>query len=111
MTNNPNHLAFNEYQRRAMTTAIYPENAAVVYPALGLASEAGEFAGKVKKIIRDSNVPSNEELAAELGDVLWYIAACANDLNLTLGDIALGNLSKLEKRAKSGTLGGSGDNR
>jgi NTP pyrophosphatase (non-canonical NTP hydrolase) len=60
------------------STAIYPSTAAILYPALGLAGEAGEVANKVKKIIRD-NAFDRGGIAAELGDCLWYIAALARD--------------------------------
>ena len=60
------------------------------------------------------NTISNEKKAAiadELGDVLWYIAALAKDLNLSLNDIAAINLEKLTSRQIRGVLGGSGDKR
>ena len=44
---------FNEYQDMAASTAIYKQEHQVIYPALGLAAEAGEVANKVKKILRD----------------------------------------------------------
>ena len=76
---------FNSYQRSASSTAIYPDKYKILYPALGLAGEAGEVANKVKKIIRDGpeNMPDDwrEQLASEIGDVLWYCAALASDLN------------------------------
>lgn len=106
---------FNSYQRSAAGTAIYPDNYKILYPALGLAGEAGEVANKVKKIVRDGpeNMPKDwrEQLASEIGDVLWYCAALASDLNLTLGQIAGQNLNKLAQRKEANTLSGSGDKR
>jgi len=106
---------FDEYQEAAASTAIYPENAKVIYPALGLTSEAGEVAGKVKKIIRDCDgvIESDKtgEIAKEIGDVLWYVAALATDLQLNLDDIARDNIAKLASRQERGTLQGDGDNR
>ena len=82
---------------------------------LGLAGEAGEVANKVKKLIRDGpdNRPDDwrEQIASEIGDVLWYCASLATDLNLTLGMIASENEKKLLARKKAGTIGGSGDKR
>jgi NTP pyrophosphatase (non-canonical NTP hydrolase) len=106
---------FNAYQRSASRTAIYPPEHKILYPALGLAGEAGEVANKVKKLIRDGfeNAPKDwrEQIASEIGDVLWYCAALATDLNLTLGMIAGQNEQKLSARLQAGTLGGSGDKR
>jgi|TARA_R110002167_G_scaffold74728_1_gene208975 NTP pyrophosphatase (non-canonical NTP hydrolase) len=106
---------FNAYQRSAARTAIYPHQHKILYPALGLAGEAGEVANKVKKLIRDGpdNRPDTwrEDIASEIGDVLWYCAALATDLNLTLGMIAAQNEKKLSKRKRDGTLIGSGDTR
>jgi len=106
---------FNSYQRSAAGTAIYPDQHKITYPALGMAGEAGEVANKVKKLIRDGpeNRPDTwrEDIASEIGDVLWYCASLASDLNLSLGMIAAQNLIKLDKRKDKGTLGGSGDTR
>jgi len=108
-------LTFDEYQTEAKKTAIYPKSAGVMYPALGLTGEAGEVANKVKKIVRDGYVNSppdwREQVSHELGDVLWYCAALASDLGLSLGRIAKENANKLSGRQQRGTLGGSGDNR
>jgi NTP pyrophosphatase (non-canonical NTP hydrolase) len=72
------------------------------YPTLGLAGEAGEVANIVKKIQRDHGGEINDEirqkLKDELGDVLWYISACADELGLTLTEIAEYNVAKLAKR-------------
>lgn len=108
-------LSLNEYQKQAVKTAIYPRDAAVIYPALGLCGETGEVAEKVKKSIRDEggfmSESRRDELGKELGDVLWYLSNLASDLGFNLGDIALSNLEKLASRAERGTLQGSGDNR
>ena len=108
-------MNLNEYQETAASTAIYPEDSNIIYPVLGLNGEAGEVAEKVKKVIRDNNGIFSEEviteIAKELGDVLWYLAAIARDLDLTLEDIARGNLIKLKQRQDRNKLNGSGDNR
>lgn len=98
------------YQEKAKSFAIYDKSFRLVYPALGLASEAGEVADKVKKWIRDGRM-DKLEIAKEIGDVLWYAALSADDLGYTLSDIALLNLEKLDKRKKAGKIKGSGDNR
>ena len=102
-----------EYQEKALKTAVYPAGMKIIYPALGLAGEAGEVADKVKKIVRDKN-DSDEmkrDIAAEIGDCLWYCAVLANDLGFDLAQIADGNLQKLADRQQRGVLHGSGDKR
>jgi len=103
-------MTLSSYQRAASSTAIYPTQHAITYPALGLAGEAGEVANKVKKIIRDGKL-DKAALKGEIGDCLWYIAALCRDLNVDLGDIAKANLEKLQDRKARGTLKGSGDTR
>ncbi len=109
-------MTFQEYQEKSTLTALYPVfGAGYVYPALGLASEAGEVAGKIKKIIRDFggvvDAERKEQLRAELGDVLWYTAQLALQLDLSLDDIAEANIAKLMSRKDRGVLQGSGDTR
>lgn len=109
-------MDFAEYEERAARTAIYPRNYAIIYPALGLASEAGEVAGKVKKMIRDGNMDPYA-LHKEIGDVMWYIAALCHDLSVEYGlDLSLNkaaetNLAKLADRASRNAIQGNGDNR
>lgn len=103
------------YQQSASKFAIYPQDKGLEYLSLGLASEAGEVAGKVKKIIRDKNgILSDEDkqaLAAELGDVLWYVAMLAQDMGIKLSYVFNKNIDKLQVRMDNNTIGGSGDNR
>jgi NTP pyrophosphatase (non-canonical NTP hydrolase) len=109
-------VRFSEYQDRSRATAVYP-NAGdnIVYPALGLCGEAGETAEKVKKAIRDDGGTLTEErraaIAAELGDVLWYVAQLATEAGLDLEEVAEANLEKLASRQRRSVLQGSGDNR
>ena len=107
-------MNFNDYQDQANDTAIYPNESRLVYPALGLTGEAGEVADKIKKIIRDKrtlDVQERIEIAKEVGDVLWYVAAMARDLGVDMDTMARMNLEKLRDRAKRGVIGGSGDAR
>lgn len=82
---------------------------------LGLAGEAGEVADKVKKLIRDEkgqmSGASKEAIGRELGDLLWYLATCARYLGISMEEIALSNLTKLEDRLNRGKIAGSGDER
>ena len=103
--------SFDDYQKFARSTAFYPPDAGTIYPALGLASEAGEVAGKVKKYIRDGGHFPVDDLKKELGDVLWYVAVLAAEYNIPLSAVARANADKLIDRASRNALGGSGDNR
>jgi len=111
-------MNLNEYQQKAISTAIYPNQGyfyGLVYCALKLNGEAGEIAEKVGKLIRDDHCNISEEkrinLIKELGDVLWYIANLANELSTSLEYVAFTNLEKLAQRKANNTLHGSGDNR
>jgi NTP pyrophosphatase (non-canonical NTP hydrolase) len=131
--------ALDTYQRLATKTAIYPGNSTpfgLMYAACGMGGEAGESLNKIKKLFRDDglihigDVEVNDygqrgayvtfseiteeqrlQLKKELGGLLWYIGATANEAGLKLSDIAYGNLDELAGRSERGTLQGSGDNR
>jgi NTP pyrophosphatase (non-canonical NTP hydrolase) len=72
-------MLLNEYQTNAIKTAIYPKELAILYPTLGLAGEFGEVVTKL--VARQQG-----ELVKEMGDMLWYLANLANDLDATLTD-------------------------
>lgn len=103
-------MTFNEYQANAAKTAIYKAEHQVIYPAMGLVNEAGEVVGKVKKILRDGKF-DRDDIADEIGDVMWYMAALCRDLNVNMSDVAQRNLDKLKDRQERGVIGGSGDKR
>lgn len=104
-------LSLGYYQQQARTTAIYDPTHRISYPLLGLIGEAGEFANKWKKVLRDGRPFEREDMAAELGDILWYLANLAFDCGLDLEYVAQHNLDKLFDRQDRGVLGGSGDTR
>jgi len=104
------------YQQEATKTAIFPKEKALEYLALGLTSEAGEVAGKVKKLIRDGEDVEGFEMkkiaiASEVGDVLWYCAMMAKEVGVPLNTIMQMNLEKLRSRKERGKLSGDGDDR
>ena len=103
-------IGWDEYQEWANTTAIYPKDLGLTYTALGLVNEAGEYAGKIKKYMRD-NTLDDITAAKELGDVLWYLAVAASELGYDLSEIAQMNIDKLKSRKERGVIGGSGDDR
>lgn len=103
-----------DYQQKTQQYAVYPKEHAYAYLALGLASEAGEAAGKIKKWIRGDYDASHEFLRsvdAELGDVIWYISQWCNETGSTLSALMEQNIEKLEARKQRNTIRGNGDNR
>ena len=114
-------MTFDEYQARAITTDLSAGKGhevlsiAFMDKVLGLLGESGEIAEKFKKILRDKgaqlSADDRQELAKELGDVLWYVALLAHYLDVPLDRIASDNVAKLASRHQRGKLGGSGDNR
>lgn len=107
---------FAVYQRESRKTwSLIHTDHAIVYPTLGLANEAGEVAGKVKKIFRDRggvvSPEDREALKYELGDVLWYLTQICTELDLTLEEVAAANIEKLFSRLERNTIRGDGDKR
>ena len=104
------------YQRASRKTwSLIHTDHPIVYPTLGLANEAGEVAGKIKKIFRDKGGvigdAERDALKGELGDVLWYLAQICTELGLSLDEVAAANLEKLASRQERGTIQGDGDTR
>lgn len=113
-------LTFRDYQNFCRTVAVYPGSGEggtlqVIYCALGAASEAGEACGHVKKMIRDDgNVLSPDRRLAilrELGDTLWYVTRGAEEMGLSLEELAMMNVVKLSARKEAGTLHGGDEER
>ena len=104
-------MDFDKYQDATRETAIYPEEIGLIYTTLGLTGESGEVSEKLKKYLREDDDQYIEEMEDELGDVLWYLARVADELDLSLDEIAESNLDKLLDRKERDKLTGSGDNR
>ena len=113
-------MEFTHYQTEAQRHAVYPDKGNnFVFPTLGIGEEAGEITGKVKKLLRDRGVASPKDLTPadietitlEMGDLLWYLAALAQELQVSLDTVAEKNLEKIAERRARGTVHGSGDNR
>lgn len=110
-------MTFNEYQTQAITTNLAKDDQLqeLMQQVLGLGDEAGEVQAIFKKWIRDNNADiallDKQNVAKELGDILWYVAVVAHDLGISLDEVANTNIQKLRSRQERGTLRGSGDNR
>jgi NTP pyrophosphatase (non-canonical NTP hydrolase) len=113
----PADLGLDAYQEGALGTALFPDigGERCIYPALGLANEAGEVLGKIKKLYRDGDGRVTPEfrrvVKKELGDVLWYVAVLADAFDLRISEVAEANLEKLADRADRDAIRGSGDDR
>lgn len=109
-------MDLDEYQRLALRTAApRTKPNELLHLVLGLVGESGEVAEKFKKWVRDAGSDESridtDDLAKELGDVLWYTAVLADYFDISLSSIGERNIAKLASRAERGMLGGSGDNR
>ncbi len=106
-------MDFAEYQKGAKSTAVYPKrlDGGVYYPALGLAGEVGELLNKIKKTARDGKELDIEDIRGELGDVLWYVSQIAEEIGISMEDIAAHNIEKLRSRKERGVISGNGDRR
>ncbi len=107
---------FETYQRESRKTwHVISMDHPIVYPTMGLVNEAGEVAGKVKKIFRDQGgritEADRQALKKELGDVLWYLTQICTELGLSLEEVAETNLTKLFSRMERGKIHGDGDDR
>ncbi|QBQ72075.1 hypothetical protein Milano_053 [Agrobacterium phage Milano] len=127
--------ALDQYQEIATRSAIYPGQGTplgVMYAALGLA-EAGEVQNKVKKGFRDDGMiefvdepfqngdvlvrfksitpERREAIIKEMGGALWYMAALAKEIGVSLKEVACRNLDELCSRTERDTLHGDGDDR
>ena len=100
---------FTHYQKMAMLTRL--PTADTDYALFGLAGEVGELHSYLAKSIRDNYELDKGTIKKELGDILWFIAAIAEDAGIELSDIAITNIEKLQARQKNGTIMGSGDER
>ncbi len=109
-------MTLNIYQAKAWKTAIYPcKGHNLIYPVLGLNGEAGEIAEACKKMMRDDNnhltITRKADIIREIGDVLWYVAALCQELDIPMEKVARKNLEKLADRQRRNKIHGDGDDR
>lgn len=110
-------MTFDEYQKQAQHSVINHRDPLMdkTIWVLGVSGEASEIAEKWKKIVayEDGVITDvkKAELAKEMGDVLWYLAALAESLGISLQEVAEANIQKVLSRKKRGVTKGKGDNR
>ena len=103
-------MDFNDYQDKVLQYRT--KTADEMYAVIGLSGEVGELHSFIAKAIRDGVKDEAEfetNIKKELGDILWFIAAIADDFETSLDEIAQGNYYKLKDRMERGVIGGSGD--
>jgi NTP pyrophosphatase (non-canonical NTP hydrolase) len=95
-------MDLRDYQLEAQATDQLPSGDANdrIVPLLGMAGEVGSLLVEFKKHLRDGDAHSlfPEQMAEELGDVLWYLANTATKFDLNLSTIAEENLRKTRDR-------------
>ena len=93
-------MNLDDYQRAALRT-INPsldERDRLLDASAGLAEEAAEVLGLVRKrVFQDREVPA-DRMIEELGDVLWCLAVTAHTLGISLSQVAEANQAKLAIR-------------
>lgn len=104
-------MNFNEYQKKSIETWLENGKYDFIRTILGICGESGEIAEKIKKYYRDGNTNLREDIKNELGDLLYYIARCADYLQLNLETIVKENLEKLLSRKNRNKIQGNGDSR
>lgn len=102
-------MNFQDYQAKAKTFRL--PTADERYVLFNLPAEVGEFLGKLAKCIRDETQLDLDDVAKELGDILWHVSALCDDLGISLDAVAQMNIDKLESRHIRNKITGSGDNR
>lgn len=101
-------MHFREYQLTAKETDQSPENDArgILIPLLGMAGEVGTLLAEYKKHLRDgkAHLLFKEQVAEDLGDLLWYVADVATKFDLNLDEVAAANLKKTQARWPRGQV-------
>ncbi len=97
-------MTLNDYQTAAART-INPSLSLqdrLLDAAAGLAEEAGEVLGIVRKERMQGRPMDAVRLREELGDALWCLAVAAQCAGMTLDEVAAANVEKLKARHPDG---------
>lgn len=97
-------MTINEYQSLAMRTLnpSLEKKDVLINSVMGLCGEAGEAIDIVKKWLSQGHALDRARLAAELGDVAWYLAEAATAIDMPLEDVLKMNIEKLKRRYPEG---------
>ncbi len=97
-------MTFSDYQsaaRRTINQSLSTDDR-LLDAVAGLAEEAGEALGIVRKHRMQGRTLDGRHLREELGDALWCLAIAADSAGMTLDDVAAANLEKLRARYPDG---------
>jgi NTP pyrophosphatase (non-canonical NTP hydrolase) len=97
-------MTLNEYQNASTRTANanLTDTERLLDAAAGLAEEAGEILGLVRKHAYQSHQLNKDKLLTELGDALWCLSMTAKSAGITLEEVAAANVAKLRARYPDG---------
>lgn len=73
-------------------------NQRLLHAGIGMATEAGEFLDALKKHVFYGKELDTVNLGEELGDLFWYCAIVADELDLDLSKVLDTNIAKLKAR-------------
>lgn len=101
-------VSLDDYQRAATRTVnpALSDKQRLLDAAAGLAEEAGEVLGLVRKHVMQQRALDRATVVEELGDALWCLAIVADTLGVTLSDVARANEAKLRDRHSDGFSAG-----
>ncbi|MDO8524713.1 MAG: nucleoside triphosphate pyrophosphohydrolase family protein [bacterium] len=96
----------DEYQKFCQWSALPPgevidKEKEIMWWGLGVAGEAGDIAGCIKKTVGHKN-DQTAGIKENLGDTLWYIAMICNFYGWDLQEVIEGNIEKVKKRYPNG---------
>lgn len=104
-----NPLDANQYQNEVIRTLLdtpdkllTSEETMIIWNAIGLGGESGEVLEIIKKGIFHRHGIDKNKIIKELGDVIWYVTALCDKLNISLGDVLSANVKKLRERYPNG---------
>ena len=93
-------MEFKEYQKESYI-AIQPhtdKKDEILNWSIGLSEEVGEVMNHIKHLCWGGEEIESEEIAKEMGDVLWYLSSLATAFNIDLDAVAQLNYEKLNHR-------------
>lgn len=96
-------MNLNDYQKAVLKTAASydPKEKEIMTWGLGIAGEAGDVAGCIKKTC-SHNDDQTAGIRENLGDTMWYLAMICNFYSWDLQEVLDENVDKLAKRYKKG---------